>query len=99
MEIESNRLSFHHGNRVYWTQFSLLETEPYGLDLVTQRQTDARDQNVTNNEEERSKQNPTTQVPILTKPKLRKLQVMEIRSDVWFLTTAPMEERSNDAKT
>ena len=32
-----------------------METEPYGLDLVTQRRRDARDQNVEmNNEEERS---------------------------------------------
>ena len=50
-----------------------METEPYGLDLVTQRWTDAGDQNVMNNEEERSKQNPATQEPILTKPRQRKL--------------------------
>ena len=32
-----------------------METEPYGLDLVMQRQRDARDQNAKmNNEEERS---------------------------------------------
>ena len=36
-----------------------------------------------NNEEERSKQNPATQAPILTKPRRRKLQVMEIGSDTW----------------
>ena len=88
MEIESTGLGF-----------LLVETEPYGLDLVTQRQTDAKDQNATNNKEERSKQNPTTQVSILTKPRLQKLQVMEIRSDVWFLATAPVEESSNDVKT
>ena len=52
-----------------------------------------------NNEEERSKQNPATQAPILTKPKRQKLQAMEIGSDMWFLTVAPVEERSNDAKT
>ena len=44
-------------------------------------------------------QNPATQASILTKPRRRKLQVMEIGSDVWFLTAAPVEERSNDAET
>ena len=39
-------------------------------------------------------QNPATQVPILTKPKRRKLQTMEIGSDVWFLTAAPVEEKN-----
>ena len=46
-----------------------MDSEPYGLDLVTQRRTNAGDQNVMNNEEERSKQNPATQEPILTKPR------------------------------
>ena len=76
-----------------------MEIEPYGLNLVTQRWTDARDQNAMNNEKERSKQNPATQVPILTKPRRRKLQAMEIGSDVWFLAAALVEQRSNDAKT
>ena len=52
-----------------------------------------------NNEEERSKQYPATHVLILTKPRRRKLQAMEIKSAVWFLTAAPVEERSNDAET
>ena len=34
-----------------------------------------------NNEEERSKQNPAIQAPILTKPKRQKLQAMEMGSD------------------
>ena len=115
-----------------------METEPYGLDLVTQRRRDARDQNAEmNNEEERSKgakpsnpgvdsdqtqaakalgdgnrigrvvsrrrssgrkkqrcKNPATQALILTKPRRRKLQVMEIGSDVWFLVATPVEEKN-----
>ena len=63
---------------------SFMETEPYGLDLVMQRQRDARDQNAEScNEEERNNDaNPATRVPILTKPKQRKLQAMEIESNV-----------------
>ena len=38
--------------------------------------------------------NPATQEPILTKPRRRKLQVMEIGSDVWFLTAATVEEKN-----
>ena len=43
---------------------------------------------------EATMQNPATQAPILTKPRRRKLQAMEIRSDVWFLATTPVEEKS-----
>ena len=39
-------------------------------------------------------QNPATKVLILTKPRRRKLQAMEIGSDVWFLTAAPVEEKN-----
>ncbi|KAL4615732.1 hypothetical protein ACB092_07G147700 [Castanea dentata] len=35
---------------------------------------------------------PATQAPILTKPKRRKLQAMEIGS--WFLAAAPVEEKN-----
>ena len=44
-------------------------------------------------------QNLATQAPILTKPRRRKFQAMEIGLDVWFLAPALVEERSNDAKT
>ena len=41
--------------------------------------------------------NEATQAPILTKPKRRKLQAMEIGLDLmwaWFLTAAPVEEKN-----
>ena len=66
-----------------------METEPYGLDLVKQRQRDAREmQRWTMKKKGKTQQ-----------PRRWKFQAMEIGSDVWFLATAPVEERSNDSKT
>ena len=53
----------------------------------------------TTKKKEAMMQNPATQALILTKPRRQKLQAMEIGSDVWFLVAAPVEERSNNAKT
>ena len=101
MEIESTGLGFRswksslldsvfvHGNRALWTRFNNTETR------TCQR---CRD------EQWRRKKQCKTQQPrcrfalILTKPRRRKL--MRWKSDrTWFLVAAPVEERSNDAKT
>ena len=94
-------------NRALQTRFSNAKISKTS---ITQRST-TRDQNAEINNQRskrrdeqwrRKKQqckNSATQAPILTKPRRRKLQAMEIELDVWFLTAAPVEERSNDAKT
>ena len=52
-----------------------------------------------NNEEERSNdEKPSNPSADSDQTQQRKLQAMEIRSDVWFLAATPVEERSNDAK-
>ena len=38
--------------------------------------------------------NPATKAQIMTKPRQRKLQAMEIRSDVWFLAAVLVEEKN-----
>ena len=52
-----------------------------------------------NNKEERSNdERPNNPSADSDQNQQQKFQAMEIKSDVWFLATTPVEERSNNAK-